>query len=99
MRNFFESFDMQAIKTALVPLLYGGLASVGIAYTLQIIAQKFTDPTLAAIVFSLESMFSAIGGALILNEKMSTRGYIGCVLIFCGIVISQLNFGKKKEVL
>ena len=96
---FFESFDMEAIKTALIPLLYGGLASVGIAYTLQIIAQKFTDPTLAAIVFSLESVFSAIGGALILSEKMSTRGYIGCVLIFSGIIISQLKFGKKKEVL
>ena len=95
----FESFDMEAISTALVPLLYGGLASVGIAYTLQIIAQKNTDPTLAAMVFSLESVFSAIGGALILNEKMSTRGYIGCVLIFGGIIISQLKPYKKKEVL
>ena len=96
---FFESITLEAIKTALVPLLYGGLASVGVAYTLQIIAQKYSDPNFAAIVFSLESVFSAIGGALILGEKMSNRGYIGCVLIFGGIIISQLKFGKKKEVL
>ena len=96
---FFESITLEAVKTALVPLLYGGLASVGVAYTLQIIAQKYSDPTFAAIVFSLESVFSAIGGALILSEKMSNRGYIGCVLIFGGIIISQLKFGKKKEVL
>ena len=95
----FENITFEAVKTALVPLLYGGLASVGVAYTLQIIAQKYSDPTLAAIVFSLESVFSAIGGALILGEEMSSRGYIGCVLIFSGIVISQLKFGKKKEVL
>lgn len=95
----FESISLENVKTALVPLLYGGLASVGVAYTLQIIAQKYSDPTLAAIVFSLESVFSAIGGALILGEKMSGRGYIGCVLIFGGIVISQLKFEKKKEVL
>ena len=94
-----ESSTLEAVKTALVPLLYGGLASVGVAYTLQIIAQKYSDPTFAAIVFSLESVFSAIGGALILSEKMSNRGYIGCVLIFGGIIISQLKFGKKKEVL
>ncbi len=91
----FESFDIEAIKAALIPLLYGGLASVGVAYTLQIIAQKYTDPSLAAIVFSLESVFSAIGGAIILHEKMTGRGYVGCVLIFAGIILSQLKFGKK----
>ena len=94
---FFDTFDAQAIKTALVPILYGGLGSVGVAYTLQIIAQKHSDPTFAAIVFSTESVFSAIGGAIILNEKMPARGYIGCVLIFAGIILSQLKFGKKKE--
>ncbi len=95
----FETVSLAAVKAALVPLLYGGCASVGIAYTLQIIAQKYSDPTFAAIVFSLESVFSAIGGALILNEKMSGRGYIGCVLIFSGIIISQLKLQKKEEVL
>lgn len=94
---FFDTFEFEAIMTALVPLLYGGLASVGIAYTLQIIAQKHLDPTSAAIIFSLESVFSAIGGAIILGEEMSAKGYIGCVLIFSGIILSQLKFGKKKE--
>ena len=70
---------------------------MGVAYTLQIIGQKNSDPTFAAIIFSLESVFSAIGGALILDEEMSARGYIGCVLIFGGIILSQLKFGKKKE--
>ncbi len=95
----FENISLEALYAAHIPLLYGGLASVGVAYTLQIIAQKYSDPSLAAIVFSLESVFSAIGGALILHEEMSSRGYIGCVLIFGGIVISQLKPGKKKEVL
>ena len=94
---FFDTFDFEAIKTATVPLLYGGLGSVGVAYTLQIIGQKNSDSTFAAIIFSLESVFSAIGGALILDEEMSARGYIGCVLIFGGIILSQLKFGKKKE--
>lgn len=94
---FFDAFDLGAIMTALVPLLYGGLGSVGVAYTLQIIGQKNSDPTTAAIIFSLESVFSAIGGAIILGEEMSARGYIGCVLIFGGIILSQLKFGKKKE--
>ena len=89
---------MKAVEAALVPLLYGGLASVGIAYTLQIISQKNSDPSTAAIIFSLESVFSAIGGAIILGEKMSVRGYIGCALIFSGIILSQIKFGKKKEV-
>lgn len=94
---FFDTFDINAIMIAFVPLLYGGLASVGIAYTLQIIAQKNSDPTAAAIIFSLESVFSAIGGAIVLGEEMNVRGYVGCVLIFGGIILSQLKFGKKKE--
>ena len=92
---FFEGFDLEAVRSAAFPLLYGGLCSVGVAYTLQIIGQKYSDPTFAAIVFSLESVFSAIGGAIILGEEMSLRGYVGCVLIFGGIILSQIKFGKK----
>ena len=94
---FFDTFDWTAINTALVPLLYGGLASVGIAYTLQIFGQKYSDPSTAAIIFSLESVFSAIGGAVILGEKMLPRGYVGCALIFCGIILSQIKIGKKER--
>ncbi len=86
-----EDIELTAVKSAGVPILYGGLMSVGVAYTCQILGQKDSDPTFASIVFSTESVFSAIGGALILNEIMSGRGYLGCVLIFIGIVFSQLN--------
>lgn len=95
---FFEEITVAAVKTALYPLLYGGLCSVGIAYTLQTIGQKYSDPTFAAIIFSTESVFSAIGGALILKEEMLPRGYLGCLLIFVGIILSQITFGKKKKV-
>lgn len=86
-----EDIEFSAIKSAGIPILYGGIMSVGVAYTCQILGQKDSDPTFASIVFSTESVFSAIGGALLLNEIMSGRGYLGCVLIFIGIVLSQLN--------
>lgn len=86
-----EDIEFSAIKSAGIPILYGGLMSVGVAYTCQILGQKNSDPTFASIVFSTESVFSAIGGAIILNEIMSHRGYLGCVLIFIGIVLSQLD--------
>ena len=97
---FTETIELSAIKSAGIPILYGGLMSVGVAYTCQILGQKDADPTFASIVFSTESVFSAIGGAIILNEIMSGRGYLGCVLIFIGIVLSQLNiesFRKKTK--
>lgn len=96
-----ETIEFSAIKSAGIPILYGGLMSVGVAYTCQILGQKDADPTFASIVFSTESVFSAIGGAIILNEIMSGRGYVGCVLIFIGIVLSQLNpdlFNKKSKI-
>jgi drug/metabolite transporter (DMT)-like permease len=93
-----EDIEFSAIKNAGIPILYGGLMSVGVAYTCQILGQKDSDPTFASIVFSTESVFSAIGGALLLNEIMSGRGYLGCVLIFMGIVLSQLNPTEIKKV-
>lgn len=95
-----ETIEFSAIKSAGISILYGGLMSVGVAYTCQILGQKDADPTFASIVFSTESVFSAIGGAIILNEIMTGRGYLGCVLIFIGIVLSQLNieyFCKKTK--
>lgn len=95
-----EDISFTAIKSAGIPILYGGLMSVGVAYTCQILGQRDADPTFASIVFSTESVFSAIGGAVILNEIMSGRGYLGCLLIFIGIVLSQINidlFRKKAK--
>ena len=92
-----EDIEFSAVKSAGIPILYGGIMSVGVAYTCQILGQRDADPTFASIVFSTESVFSAIGGAILLNEIMSGRGYLGCVLIFIGIVLSQLNPADIKN--
>ena len=90
-----ETIELETIRAAAVPILYGGIMSVGVAYTCQIIGQKHADPTYASIILSTESMFSAIGGAIILHEVMTGRGYVGCVLIFAGIIASQLSPKKR----
>ena len=87
----FEEMTVSGITAAGIPILYGGLMSVGVAYTLQILGQRGADPTAASVILSTESMFSAIGGILILGETMSVGGYIGCVLIFSGVVLAQLT--------
>lgn len=94
----FEDISFAAIGSAAVPILYGGLMSVGVAYTCQVIGQKYADPAPAAIILSTESVFGAIGGAIILSERMQPRGYLGCVLIFIGIVLSQITPKKSVNV-
>lgn len=91
-----EDISFVAIKSAILPILYGGLMSVGVAYTCQILGQKDADPTFSAIVLSTESVFAAIGGVLLQNETMTVSAYIGCGLIFVGIVLSQLELKKKS---
>ena len=92
----WESMTLPAIKAAAVPLFYGGVMSVGVAYTCQALGQKDSDPTVAAIVFSMESVFSVIGGVLILHAHMAWHAYLGCALIFSGIVIAQFTPGKNN---
>lgn len=92
----FEQISMKGVSQALVPILYGGLLSVSVAYTLQVVAQKNTKPAHAAIILSMESVFGAIGGALLLGESMSSRGYIGCTLILAGILVSQIRYCPNK---
>lgn len=92
----FEDITMTGISSALIPILYGGLLSVGVAYTLQVVAQKNAKPSHAAIILSMESVFGAIGGAILLGETMSGRGYVGCGLILAGILVSQINFSPEK---
>ena len=91
----FERPEISQIKAAAVPILYAGIMSVGVAYTLQVVSQKRADPTFATIIFSTEAVFSAIGGVLFGIDSISIVGYIGCALIFVGIVVSQLSFKKK----
>jgi drug/metabolite transporter (DMT)-like permease len=76
--------------SAAVPILYGGVLSVGVAYTLQVVAQKSAKPAHAAIILSLEAVFAAIGGWLILGEILRPRAIAGCLLMLCGMLISQL---------
>lgn len=95
---FEEPILLENVRGAAIPLAYCALMSTGVAYTLQIVGQKFSaNPTLAAIIFSTESVFAALGGMLLLNERMTVQGYIGCVLIFTGIVLSQLKWSFKKK--
>jgi len=98
---FTEVIAIQGLSKAAIPILYGGFVSVGIAYTLQVVAQRYTYPSHAAIVLSLETVFAALGGWIILGEVLALRGLIGCVLIFVGIILSQLDVkrasGDRRE--
>lgn len=85
-----EPTPFAGIATTAVPLLYGGLMSVGIAYTLQVIAQRDALASHAALIMSAEAVFGALGGALILGEDMGTRGYLGAGLMVLGILVAQL---------
>lgn len=89
----FESpIDFGMIGKCILPLLFLGIGSSGIAYTLQIIGQRGTNPAAASILMSLESVFGVIGGAIILSETMHVREYVGCVVVFAAVIISQIDF-------
>lgn len=92
----FEEPTWGGILEAKWAILYCGVLSVGVAYTLQIVAQRRADPTFATIVLSTESVFSAIGGVIFGIDEISWIGYVGCGLIFAGIMISQIT-GKRKK--
>ena len=86
----FEEPNLMMILGAWKPILYAGVLSCGVAYTLQIVAQADADPTEASLILCLESVFSVITGAIVLGESMPLRGLLGCCLIFGAVVISQL---------
>ena len=86
-----EKPSLAKIVSAIVPILYCGIVSGGIGYTLQIIAQKFTDPTVASLLMSLESVFAVIAGAILLGERMTPRELLGCVIMFAAIVLVQIR--------
>lgn len=92
----FESPDWSAILDCWVPILYAGVLSCGVAYTLQIIAQKGTDPTIASMLLSLESVFAVISGIIILHEQIILRELLGCVIIFAAIIIAQLPSKEER---
>lgn len=86
----FEEIDPANIWLAGPALLYGGLFAVAVGYTLQVVAQKHAIASHAAIILSLEAVFAAIAGALFLDESLTLRGYLGCVLMFIGMLAAQL---------
>ena len=92
-----ETPRMGAIVDAAWPLLYAGVLSCGVAYTLQIIGQKNVNPAIASLILSLESCFSVLAGWVILGEKLSVRESIGCILMFAAIILAQLPDKKDKE--
>ena len=84
-----------AMKACLPALLYTGIMSSGIAYTLQIIGQKNFNPTIASIIMSMESTFAVIGGWLFLGERLTVRQFIGCCLMFAAIILAQIPVRGK----
>jgi drug/metabolite transporter (DMT)-like permease len=86
---FFEQPALPSILAAAWPILYGGVFSVGIAFTLQVVAQGKAPPAHAAILLSLESAFAALGGGIILGERLGARGGAGCILMLLGMLVSQ----------
>lgn len=85
-----ETPKLQGILAGRLPILYAGVLSCGVAYTLQIVGQKNTDPTVASLILSLESVFSVLAGWLLLNQTLSIREFSGCVLMFLAIILAQL---------
>ena len=92
----FEKPNWESICAAYIPLLYAGIFSCGVAYTLQILGQKGFNPTVASLILSLESVFSALAGWILLGEKLSAAELSGCALIFAAIILAQLPERKKQ---
>ena len=94
---FAETIDWNAIIDCAVPILYTAILEVSVAFTLQIAGQKSTPPAVAAIIMSLESLFSAVCGALFLGEIMSRREITGCVLMLIAFIVAQIPEARKNE--
>lgn len=86
----FEKPSWEAVMAAWMPVLYAGVMSCGVAYTLQVVAQKNVPPTMASLLMSLESVFSVLAGWVILGQKLSGREMLGCALVFAGILLAQI---------
>ncbi len=92
-----EKPTVSQLASAWVPIVYCGLVSGCIGYTLQILGQKYTDPTSASLLMSLESVFAVLTGALFLGERMSPREIVGCVVMFAAVILVQIPLPKRKK--
>ncbi len=86
----FEKFSWGQVAAAWLPILYAGVMSCGVAYTLQIVGQKGMNPTISALILSLESSISVLAGWLLLGQKLSGRELLGCFVMMAAIVLAQL---------
>lgn len=91
----FENPQMQQILAAAKPILYAGIMSCGVAYTLQIIGQKHVEPTIASLLMSLESVFSVLAGWVLLGQVLSVKELIGCCLVFTAVILAQIPVPQK----
>jgi drug/metabolite transporter (DMT)-like permease len=92
----FEEIDWANVFDCWLPILYAGVLSCGVAYTLQIVAQKDTTPVVACIMMSMESVFAVVCAALILGEMMTAKELIGCVIMFAAVIIVQLPSKEER---
>ncbi len=93
----FETPTAAQFAENAVPLLYCGVMSSGVAYTLQILGQRDLNPAVASLIMCLESVFSALGGWLLLGQSLSVREWMGCVLIFAAVVLAQLPVPARRQ--
>ena len=93
----FEEPSLASIWDARVSILYAGVMSCGVAYTLQILGQKDTDPTTATLLMSLESVFAALSGWVLLNEALSMKELFGCALVFVAVILAQIPLPVKSK--
>lgn len=93
----FEQPSLKGLLAAWMPVLYAGVMSSGVGYTLQVVGQKNLDPTVASLIMSLESVFSMLAGWVILGQKMSARELLGCALVFGAIILAQIPMEKFRR--
>ena len=91
-----ETPKITSVMTAWMPILYAGVLSCGVAYTLQILGQKNVNPAVASLLLSLESCFSVMSGWIVLGERLSIREMSGCILMFAAIILAQVPEKKKR---
>ncbi|MBQ9392981.1 MAG: DMT family transporter [Oscillospiraceae bacterium] len=93
----FEHLDWSVVAQCILPLLYIGIFSSCGAYTLQILAQKGTNPTVVTILMGMESVFAVVAGAILLHQTMTGREYVGCLLMLAAVLLAQIPFPEKKK--
>ena len=93
----FEKPVLADILRAYISILYAGVLSCGVAYTLQIVGQKYVEPAKASLILCLESVFSLLGGMIILDQMLLPKEWVGCIIVFAAILIAQIGENKKEK--